>query len=250
VVCRADTSVAALSTTRTSTALFPLGRCCATETGQTRGSEYTSVCSADTGSNGKDVVHGPVRTLSVRKATISSMQEWIDSTALIYGEQQPSSCCGALAGSSAGNIGHAPGPSLGRRGSTTRQPKDRDDQRRSSGTLGAGTRTRCQTRQTTYALLIWARVGRFSGRDRLSSTAASDGAQRRQRTTRLTVGIRAPLLRCSQSCSLRAHPRHAQTTICPDASAASPIHRATLLCRLRIIRTMDAIGIQLSDHFG
>jgi outer membrane lipase/esterase len=84
----------------------PLGALLRTETGQTRGNEYTGRLLGGYWFQWQDVVHGPYARVSYTKATVKQYAETgSDSTALIYGEQRTDQLLWSVGWQVAGNIG-------------------------------------------------------------------------------------------------------------------------------------------------
>jgi outer membrane lipase/esterase len=84
----------------------PLGALLRTETGQTRGSEYTARLLGGYWFKWQDVLHGPWARVAYTRATVKQFAETgSDSTALIYGEQKPKQLLWSLGWQAQGNIG-------------------------------------------------------------------------------------------------------------------------------------------------
>ena len=86
--------------------VVPLGPLLRTESGQTRGNEYTARLLGGYWFQWQDVLHGPWARVAYEKATVKSYAETgADSTALYYGEQRPDQLLWSLGWQATGNIG-------------------------------------------------------------------------------------------------------------------------------------------------
>jgi len=86
--------------------VVPLGQLLRTETGQTRGNEYTARLLGGYWFQWQDILHGPWARVAYTKATVKQYAETgSDSTALIFAEQQPDQLLWSLGWQATGNIG-------------------------------------------------------------------------------------------------------------------------------------------------
>jgi outer membrane lipase/esterase len=86
--------------------VIPLGQMLRTETGQTRGNEYTGRLLGGYWFQWQDILHGPWARVAYTKATVKQYAETgADSTALSFGEQRPDQLLWSLGWQATGNIG-------------------------------------------------------------------------------------------------------------------------------------------------
>ncbi|HVN36414.1 MAG TPA: autotransporter domain-containing protein [Casimicrobiaceae bacterium] len=86
--------------------VIPLGALMRTETGQTRGNEFTARLLGGYWFQWQDILHGPWARVAYQKTTVKQYAETgSDSTALIFGQQQPDQLLWSLGWQATGNIG-------------------------------------------------------------------------------------------------------------------------------------------------
>jgi outer membrane lipase/esterase len=170
---------------------IPLGALVRTETGQTRGNEYTGRLLGGYWFQWQDVLHGPWARVAYTKATVKQYAETgSDSTALIFGEQQPDQLLWSLGWQATGNIG---GIRPFARASWEYESLNNDRSvSASSVTLGGSYSIPASKPDNNYALFnlgVSADFGGITGFVYGSATAAKgDGNY-----YAITVGFRAPL---------------------------------------------------------
>jgi outer membrane lipase/esterase len=170
---------------------IPLGPLVRTETGQTRGNEYTGRLLGGYWFQWQDVLHGPWARVAYTKATVKQYAETgADSTALIFGEQQPDQLLWSLGWQATGNLGSVR-PFA--RASWEYESLNQDRSvSASSVTLGGSYSIPVAKPDNNYALFnlgLSADFGGITGFVYGSATAAKgDGNY-----YAITVGIRAPL---------------------------------------------------------
>jgi outer membrane lipase/esterase len=86
--------------------VIPLGPLLRTETGQARGNEYTARLLGGYWFQWQDILHGPWARVAYQKSTVKQYAETgSDSTALMFGEQQPDQLLWSLGWQVSGNLG-------------------------------------------------------------------------------------------------------------------------------------------------
>jgi len=169
----------------------PLGALVRTESGQTRGNEYTARLLGGYWFNWQNVLHGPWARVAYTRATVKQYAErGSDSTALIFGEQQPTSLLWSLGWQAQGTFGM-----FRPFGRVAWEYESRDDDRSvsaSSVTLGGHYSIPVAKPDNNYAMFnlgTSADFGRITGFVYGTATAARSDSN----YWAITVGIRAPL---------------------------------------------------------
>lgn len=170
---------------------IPLGALVRTESGQTRGSEYTGRLLGGYWFKWQDVLHGPYARVAYTKATVKQYAEnGADSTALIFGEQKTESLLWSLGWQVTGNIGMLR-PFARAAWEYDSQDKDRSVSA-SSVTLGGSYSIPVAKPDNNYALFNLGVSADFGGITGFVYGTAS-AARGDSNYYAITVGIRAPL---------------------------------------------------------